>query len=109
MTNNATLSIDWPALIKRLLELIVPRSDDIMDSPAKLGSLLTICTEFAEIEPIVRERAATLALQKHEIPGWILVRRDGNCYVVTEHLLKLALVQRYIDFLVVRMRFSVWA
>jgi hypothetical protein len=91
MTNEATLEIAWPELIKRLIELILPRSDNIFSSPAKLGSLLTICREFAEIEPVVRERASTLAMQKHEIPGWTVVHRDGNRYVEKEGIIELIL------------------
>jgi hypothetical protein len=91
MTNQATLEMDWPELIKRLIELILPRSDDILNSPAKLGELLTICTELAEIEPVIRERASTLALQKKEIPGWTLVHRDGNRYVEAQRLIELCL------------------
>jgi hypothetical protein len=83
------LSIDWPKLIKQMLEIIIPSSDDIMDCPSKLGSLLTICAELVEIEPVVRERAATLALQKREIPGWILVHRDGYGYVDTQRIIDL--------------------
>jgi hypothetical protein len=79
--NQTTLEIDWPELVKRLIDLIIPRSDDILTSPAKLGELLAVCVEFAEIEPIIRERATTLALQKKDIPGWTLVHRDGNGYV----------------------------
>jgi hypothetical protein len=79
--NQASLSVDWPELVKRLIDLIFPRSDDVLSSPSKLGELLTICHEFAEIEPIIRERAETLALQKKEISGWTLVHRDGNGYV----------------------------
>jgi hypothetical protein len=91
MTTEATLQIDWLELIRNLLELIIPRSDDILSSPVKLGSLLTICMQFAEIEPLIRERATTLALQKHNVPGWTIVHRDGHCYVESADLLKLAL------------------
>ena len=91
MTNEATLEMDWPELIKRLIELVLPRSDDILGSPAKLGELLNICTEFAEIEPVIRERASTLAMQKKEIPGWTLVHRDGNRYVEAQRLIELGL------------------
>jgi hypothetical protein len=89
--NASTLSIDWLQLISELLAVVLPESDDILSSPVKLGSLLRICTEFAEIEPIVREQAITLALQKHDIPGFALVHRDGSRFVEAEHLLKLAL------------------
>jgi hypothetical protein len=91
MTNQATLEADWPQMIGHLLAVVLPRSDDILSSPAKLGSLLTICTKFAEIEPIVRERATTLALQKHDVPGWSLVRRDGNSYVEAHRVIELCL------------------
>ena len=90
MTTQPTLDIDWPKLIHQLIDLAL-RRDDIMDSSAKLGELLTICTAFAEMEPVVRERATTLALQRQEIPGFSLVHRDGHQYVTSEHLLKLAL------------------
>jgi hypothetical protein len=89
MTSETML--DWPELIKNLIELVIPRSDDILSSPAKLGSLLRICSDLAELEPIIRERATTLALQKQEIPGWTLVHRDGNCYVQAECLIELGL------------------
>jgi hypothetical protein len=91
MNDSTTLSIDWPELIKRLIELVLPRSDDILSSPAKLGNLLNICTKFAEIEPIIRERASALAMQKKEIPGWTLVHRDGNRYVEGQRLIELCL------------------
>ena len=91
MTNEATPEIDWPELIHQLLELVIPRSDDIMESSVKLGSLLTIGMQLAEIEPLVRERAATLALQKHEIPGWTLVHREGNRYVEAQQLIEICL------------------
>lgn len=77
----SSLDIDWRDLIGRQLDLLVSRSDDILSSPTKLGELLSICTIFAELEPIVRERATALATQKKEIPGWTLVHRDGNSYV----------------------------
>jgi hypothetical protein len=91
MTNEATLEMDWPELIKRLIELVLPRSDDILSSPVKLGELLNLCAEFAEIEPVIRERASTLAMQKKEIPKWTLVHRDGNRYVEAHHMVELCL------------------
>jgi hypothetical protein len=91
MTNQATLEMDWPELIRRLLELILPQSDDILSSPAKLGSLLTICMQLAEIEPVVRERATTLALQRKDIVGWTLVHREGNQYVEAQRIIELCL------------------
>lgn len=91
MTEQPKLEIDWLELIKSLVELVLPRSDDLLSSPAKLGSLLIICANFAEIEPIVRERATTLAMQRKEIPGWTLVHHDGNRYVTKESVLELVL------------------
>jgi hypothetical protein len=91
MTNQVTLEMDWPELMKRLIELVLPRSDDILRSPAKLGELLNVCAEFAEIEPVIRERASTLAMQKKEILGWTLVHRDGNRDVEARHILELCL------------------
>jgi hypothetical protein len=86
---HSPLNVDWRDLIGRQLNLLVPRSEDILCSGAKLGELLAICAIFAELEPIVRERATTLAMQKKEIPGWTLVHRDGNRYVEAERLIEL--------------------
>jgi hypothetical protein len=91
MTNEPSLDLNWGELFRNLLELLIPRSDDLMSSPAKLGSLLTICTQFAEIEPVIRERATTLALQRKEVPGWSLVHRDGNSYVEAQRVIELCL------------------
>jgi hypothetical protein len=91
ITKSQTIQIDWLLLIKSLLEVMLPRSDDILSTPAKLGALLTICAELAEIEPLLQERAATLALQKHEIPGWTLVHRDGSRYVEAQRIIELCL------------------
>jgi hypothetical protein len=81
MTNEFTLEMDWPELIKKLFELVLPQSDDILRSPAKLGDLLNICAEFAEIDPVIGERAGTLAMQN----------RDGNRYVEAHHIVELCL------------------
>ena len=94
MTIEATLKTDWPELIKYLIDLALPRSDDILSCPAKLGFLLTICAELAEIEAVVRERATILAMQKTEIPGWTLVHRDSNRYVGEQDVLEVCLTCR---------------
>jgi hypothetical protein len=91
MTTQSRLDIDWPVLIHRLVDLALSYSDDILNSPAKLGELLSICAEFAEIEPIVRERATTLAMQKKEVVGWSLVHRDGHRYVEAQRIIELCL------------------
>jgi len=90
-SNQAILNVDWPELIKRLIELILPRSDDIMDSPAKLGELLSLWTQVAVIEPVIRERATALAMAKKEVAGWTLVHRDGNRYVEAQRVIELCL------------------
>ena len=66
-------------------------SIDILNSPAKLGELLTICTTFAELEAIIREQATTLAMQKHEIPGYTLVHKGGSRYVEAGQIIELGL------------------
>lgn len=88
VTTEGTLKTDWSELIKYLIDLALPRSDDIPSCPAKLGQLLSICAEFTEIQPVIRERATTLALQKTEIPGWVLVHRDSNRYVEERQVLE---------------------
>ena len=85
------LNLDWPDLIKRLIDLVLPRSDDILTSPTKLGEMLSICTQLAEIEPLVREIATTSAMQKRNILGWTLVHRDGNRYVESSCVRRLLL------------------
>jgi hypothetical protein len=91
MSDSATLQIDWLQVIGDLLAVVLLRSDDILSSPAKLGSLLSICMQLAQIEPVVRERATTLALQKHDIPGWTIVHRDGSHYVEAHRVIELCL------------------
>jgi hypothetical protein len=91
MTTDAILEIDFADLIKRLVDLITPRSDDVLTSPAKLGELLSISTELAELEPVIREKATDLAMAKKEVLGWVLVHRDGNHYVAYGDVVKLAL------------------
>jgi hypothetical protein len=87
-----TLSIDWPQVIGALLAVVLPHSDDVLSNPAKLGTLLTVCAQLAQLEPVVRERATTLALQRSgEIPGWTLVRRDGSRYVEAQRIVELCL------------------
>jgi hypothetical protein len=91
MTTAAIPEIDFADLIKRLVDLVTPRSDDIFTSAAKLGELLSICVELAELEPVIRQKATALALAKKDVAGWTVVHRDGNSYVAYEDIVKLAL------------------
>ena len=84
--------IDWPDLVHRFIDLVLPTASDILSSPAKLGELLSICAIMAAIEPKAREIATELALtDKREIPGWTLVRREGSRYVDASHVRQLLL------------------
>jgi hypothetical protein len=84
-------AIDWTELVHRFIDLVLPRSDDILSSPSKLGELLSICAVLAAIEPKARELATAHALQEKEILGWTLVRREGNRYVEGPHVRELFL------------------
>lgn len=86
-----SLDIDWQDIMVRLIEVVLPRCDDIMDSPVKLGALLAICVELKELEEPLRQRAETLALQRGEIPGWTLVRQDSKSYVETDDVIEFLL------------------
>ena len=83
--------IDWPDLVHRFIDLVLPTTYDILSSPAKLGELLSICAALAAVEPTAREIATELALADKEIPGWTLVRREGSRYVDTSHVRNLLL------------------
>lgn len=91
MTTDAIPEIDFADVIKRLVDLITPRSDDIFTSPIKLGELLSICVELAELEPVIRRKATVLAMAKKELLGWTLVHQEGHRYVAYEDVVKLAL------------------
>jgi hypothetical protein len=90
-SNQITFSLDLPVLIHRLIDLALPRNDDLLESPAKLGEFLSICVELAELEPVIREKATAAAMAKKELLGWTLVHREGNYYVGYEDVVKLAL------------------
>jgi hypothetical protein len=81
--------VDWQRLMTDLVSLLIPRSDDLSTSPVKLGVLLEICAELSALEPLVRERAISLAMRKIEIPGWTLVHREANAYVESAIVLQL--------------------
>ena len=84
--------IDWPELVHRLIDLVLPTAGDVFSSPAKLGELLSICAVLSGIEPRAREIATAMALSdKKEIPGWTLVRREGSRDVEAAHVQKLLL------------------
>jgi hypothetical protein len=60
--------------------------------------------QLAELEPVVRERAITLAMQRQEIPGWSLVHQDGHSYVDFHRVIELGLrcpVAKLSEFLAV--------
>ena len=83
--------IDWPDLVHRFIDLVLPTASDILSSPAKLGERLSICAIMAAIEPKAREIATALALGDKEILGWTLVRREGSRYVESYHVRELLL------------------
>jgi hypothetical protein len=84
--------IDWPDLVHRFIDLVLPSANDIFSSPAKLGELLSICAALFAIERRARELATAMALtDKTEIPGWTLVRREGGRYVDVSHVRELLL------------------
>ena len=82
---------DWPDVVHRFIDLVLPTASDILSSPAKLGELLSICAIMAAIEPKAREIATALALGDKEILGWTLVRREGSRYVESYHVRELLL------------------
>jgi hypothetical protein len=82
---------DWQRVLTALVSLTVPRSDDIANSPAKIGVLLEVIDLFAKLEPVVRERAISLAMQKTKIPGWSAVHKDPNSYVSSTDIADLAM------------------
>ena len=53
----------------------------ILSDPTQLGIFLELAETIAELEPRAREVAIKLALAGQEIPGWSLVRREGNRFV----------------------------
>lgn len=92
----------WFDLIHRCVDLITPTPADIWTSPAKIGILIELCRT---LEPIGKEAETTginLALQKHDIPGFSLVRRERNGYVEATTVAALLLsvpVKEFVDLL----------
>jgi hypothetical protein len=82
---------DWVDLLHRFVDLLLPTAGDIFSSPSKLGELLSISAALTSIEPKARQIATALAMQKKEILGWALVRREGNRYVEAAHVRELLL------------------
>jgi hypothetical protein len=61
----------------------------ILTDPARLGAFLTLVETIAELEPRAREAAISLAMAGKEIPGWSLVRKEGNKFVESHLVLRL--------------------
>jgi hypothetical protein len=53
----------------------------LLTSPVRLGPFLSLCKLITELEEEARHAAVALALRETVIPGWTLVRREGNAYV----------------------------
>ena len=60
--------------------------EGILADPIRLGIFLELAQTIIELEPRAREAAITLALRGKEIPGWSLVRREGNQFVESAHV-----------------------
>ena len=60
--------------------------EGILADPIQLGIFLELAQTIIELEPRAREAAITLALAGKEIPGWSLVRREGNRFVESTHV-----------------------
>ena len=65
--------------------------EGILADPIRLGIFLELAQTIIELEPRAREAAITLALRGKEIPGWSLVRREGNRFVESAHVHELLL------------------
>ena len=63
----------------------------MLSDPSQLGIFLELSETIIELEPRTREAAITLALRGKEIPGWSLVRREGNRFVESGHVHELLL------------------
>ena len=63
----------------------------MLSDPTQLGIFLELAETIAELEPRAREAAIKLALTGQEIPGWVLVRREGNRFVEGAHVRELLL------------------
>jgi hypothetical protein len=63
--------------------------DSLLTSPSRLGSFLSLCKLMVELEEEARHAAIALAMREITIPGWTLVRREGNAYVEAGAVLEL--------------------
>jgi hypothetical protein len=63
----------------------------ILSDSTQLGIFLELAETIAELEPQAREAAIKLALAGQEIPGWSLVRREGNRFVDSVYVEELLL------------------
>ena len=65
--------------------------EGILADPIRLGVFFELAQTIIELEPRAREAAIKLALAGQEIPGWSLVRREGNRFVDSTHVRELLL------------------
>jgi hypothetical protein len=82
-------SADLPALFA---EFLLFDYKNLLTNPARLGPFLSLCKLIAELEEEARHAAIALAMREVPIPGWTLVRKNGNAYV--EDAAVLVLLQR---------------
>jgi hypothetical protein len=61
----------------------------ILADPDRLGAFLDLCELIEELEPRAKEAAEKLGLSGVEVPGWEVVRREGNRFVENVHVRKL--------------------
>jgi hypothetical protein len=61
----------------------------MLSDPEQLGAFLELAETIKELEPRAREAAITLGIQGTEIPGWSVVRREGNRFVDGMHVREL--------------------
>jgi hypothetical protein len=71
-------SSDLPVLFGECIELDF---ENLLKSPARLGSFLSLHKLVTEMEEQVRHAAIALAMREIPIPGWTLVRKNGHAYV----------------------------
>ena len=63
----------------------------MLSDPNQLRIFLELAETIAELEPQAREAPIKLAPTGQEIPGWMLVRREGNRFVDSVHVEELLL------------------
>lgn len=61
----------------------------ILSDPEQLGAFLDLAQMITELEPRARDAAEKLCLSGQEIPGWVLVRKEGNRFVDTAYVREL--------------------